>query len=308
MDGRRLGIAALAVLVVVDLILIALALRPAPTPQPVVLPVAPPVESTTESAQASPAAASSSPTSQAEVGPFDPAPVGRLVAVRADGTALAVVTGTCDQTSSSGAEISADGAAQPTSVPGSVMGRVTTKSDGDIELVAAAGNCDGELLFSEGQSTGEWTPEGEPSGVAYMLPGADGIVLSSGQVALPCDVRSFAPGGTTSTVLCLDGSVLTGGSNGWSQRGSLPSGLALSAVAAGNALVGVATADDCPGVTVHNSTDNGATWNRLSCLASAATDTGPVGIGAQGSTVVVVDGNGTAYRSTDSGGFFTQGG
>lgn len=308
MDGRRLGIAALAVLVVVDLILIALALRPAPAPKPVALPVAPPVETTTESNLTSAAGESPDSASQGEEGPFKPAPIGRLLAVRADGTALAVVTGTCDQTTSSGAEISAEGAAEPTSVPGSVMGRVTTKDDGDIELVAAADNCDGELLFSEGQSAGEWTPEGEPSGVAYMLPGADGIVLGSGQVALPCDVRSFAPGEATSTVLCLDGSVLTSGSNGWTKQGSLPSGLALSAVAAGNALVGVATADDCPGLTVHNSSDNGATWNRLSCLASAASDTGPVGIGAQGATVVVVDGNGTAYRSTNSGGFFTQGG
>ncbi|MCB0916203.1 MAG: hypothetical protein KDC23_10950 [Actinobacteria bacterium] len=299
MDGRRIGIVALAALVVIDLVLIALALRPAPVPDPVVMPV----EVGTEQPAGDVAPTPSATGSEAES--FAPPAPERLVAVRSDGTALAVQTGACDAANSSGLEVDANGNARSVVVPGAVMGRLTTAAGGNLELVAAASDCSGQQSFTEADQPDEWTPQGPPNGIAYMFAGGTGITLSAATVPYPCEVKSFAPGGEAPAVLCADGSVLTAEGGAWTTQGTLGSGLAISGVSGAGGLVGLATADDCPGLTVHTSDDSGATWNRISCLNGVASGPGPVGIGAQGTTVVVVDGNGNPYRSTDSGGIFS---
>ncbi len=302
MSNRALGLAALAVLIVVDVVLIALALRPAPTPDPAALPVTPPMETST------PAEAGGEATAEAPAEDFPAPGPARLVAVRPDGSALAALTGACDQASSSGLEIPTTGTTRPVVVPGAVMGRLTTMDSGDLELVATSADCTGELRFTEAAAQDEWTPEGSPQGVRYMFPGGPGIAMPSGPVPFPCEIASFAPDNQSAAVLCSDGAVLVADQSEWQSRGNLPAGRALSRISGGSGLVALATADDCSGLTVHRSDDGGTTWVRTSCIPAAASSGDPVGIGAQASTVVVVDGAGTAYRGDINGGEFTQGG
>jgi hypothetical protein len=141
-----------------------------------------------------------------------------------------------------------------------------------------------------------------------MFPGGTAIELQAGPVPHPCDVKSFSPGGQQPTVLCSDGSVLVSSESTWQPRGNLTAGLAISHIANGTGSVGLATAADCTGLTVNRSDDGGAAWSRTGCIPAAAATGEPVGIGAQGTTVVVVDGAGRAYRGNINGGDFTQGG
>jgi hypothetical protein len=302
MSKRTLGITVLAVLVVLDLVLIALALRPPPAAEPVAMPIAPPLEAS------APEVAGEEATAAAPSQDFPAPGPARLVAVRQDGSALAVQTGSCAESNSSGLEIPSSGAPRTVTVPGSVMGRLVTADDGSQDLVATSSECYGALRFTEAEVPDEWTSQGSPQGTAYMFPGGTAIELQAGPVPHPCDVKSFSPGGQQPTVLCSDGSVLVSSESTWQPRGNLTAGLAISHIANGTGSVGLATAADCTGLTVNRSDDGGAAWSRTGCIPAAAATGEPVGIGAQGTTVVVVDGAGRAYRGNINGGDFTQGG
>lgn len=295
MSDRRLGIAALAALIVLDLVLIFLALRPAPAvPAPA-----------TSGAMTDPAAVATAEPTPTPTQP--PATAARMVALRADGSAVAVVSGVCGQSASVALAVPATGAPQPTVAPGAVVGRLTNAPDGQIQAVSADAGCTTEALSAQGAPGGEWANQGSPATLYYYFPGATGIATPSGPVTLPCPVASFAITASAGTLLCTDGRILASEGTSWNPKGTLEQGLAIAPGGNDDALVGVGKAAGCFGLAVSTSTDRGTTWSQAGCANGAQPDgEGPVGIGAQGGNLVLVDAAGTAYGSSDGGASFTR--
>lgn len=293
MTDRRLGIAALAALVVLNIVLITLALRPAPA--------------STATARQPTSAMTDAPAEVAPTPTLPPAANARLVAVRGDGSATSVITGICGQSTSTAVSLPASGAPQPAAAPGAVVGRLTNAADDQVQAVTSDAGCTTEALTAQGPSGSGWTNQGSPATLYYYFPGATGIATPSGPVALPCPVASFAITASAGTLLCTDGRTLASEGTAWNPRGTLAQGLAIAPGASDDNLVGIGKAGGCFGVAVSTSSDRGATWSQVGCVTGAQVDGGdPVGVGTQGANIVVVDAAGNAYGSTDGGASFTR--
>ncbi|MDQ1308699.1 MAG: hypothetical protein QG671_4534 [Actinomycetota bacterium] len=287
MNDRRIGLALLAVLIVLDVVLIGLAIRPGPAPAaglPKPLLDAEPTTST-------PA--------------FTPVPA-RLVTFRSGGGAFATTPGACNGPVAQALDLPAGGGAVPAASPGAVVGRLSTNPDGSISAVAGEPNCSGAQQYSQAQP-GPWTASGGSEGLYFVFPGATDIATPSGAQPVPCSVVSLASTAARATVLCADGQLKSNsGGNEWAVVGSLPAGVAL-APGPESTLYGLQAVDGCDGLRFGTSTDEGRNWTATGCVQNA-TASGPVGVSALFDSVVVVDGQGSVFRSADRGASFTKGG
>lgn len=303
MSDRRVALGALALLVALDLVLVFLALRPAPTPAAAPVTPAPP--------------AASAPTEPTEGTGFppvvatDPLPRALLVGVGGDGSIFASTVADCDATDRSigGALPVGATSATPAATAGAKELRLGALPNGALYSVAASQGCaDASFQVAERQ-LGTWDAAIPPTGVTYLVPSTSGdkVVLKDGQTLdVPCKALSLAVTTTEDPrVLCSDGSIQRYGLDGWSIGGAVPQPRALVA-GTGGTLYALHLAEGCYGMGVSISPDDGTSWSPTPCV-TGVDSSGSVGIGFSGDTLVVIDSLGKAFRSTSAAQAFTSG-
>lgn len=306
----RLGMAALAGLVFVDVVLVALAVVH--------------VQGTEEAAQQDIAQNGGSqtpgPTSN-RPGPDDPEspapdqPEGSQTLVDiGDGDAVArAVSGVCGQGGAK-VELSLDGGTtfQESSVIGAeVILRVASTDAEETWLVGTDRNCEQTSIYTTTNGGGSWSVD-EGSGEAWhtMPEPAAAVNAPGGEVEVPCaegqNVTSLSTLDTTvAFAMCDDGAVLgtSDGGNEWTEAGTVPGGLDVDFVDTSVGLA-VATGDEsCAGVAVMLSEDGGVSWDQAGCIETEATDNADISTNGDGAYVSV---GSSIWYSSDGGSTWEQ--
>lgn len=307
MNRRTWGLLALAALIVADVVLVALALRPTQ-----VLPTAtlPPVDLTAPSSSASPA--SSPSPSDAPVASGPPVSANQLV-VADNGTLLLVAPGSCASGGAEGWQQAAEAKQwSPWPLPGPVVTRFSVTGTGrTIFATASDPDCAEQRFYPASGPDLSWG-DGQPAGgVFYLQRNPDSsqtIGTANGTAPSPCENGTIALAATDSTpaLLCGDGrvAVSTDGGANWEFRGVLNQGRALT-FGSPNLLYALSDSPYCRGLAAATSRDGGTTWDFAGCAEGASSDAA-VALAADGNSVVVVDAARIAYRSTDGGRTFLK--
>lgn len=303
MRERRLGLAALAALIVLDLVLIVMALNSGSSGSATKVAADVTRTSVVSGGSAAASAAGGSPSAGATsgAGTDAAAPQALQTVLNADGSLFSVKPGVCGF---GGAAASLQNPTTSTTndvaLPVQVVSAVDTLGNGTDYVVGSAPECaDIQFYAKEGEGWGSGLPLAE---IFALVPKDNGLVITPewGVKASPCPAISLAAGDPGKAfVLCREGSVMQVTSDGFNGTGRLAGGRALAA-AAGNILFAAAQADGCNGLAVSTSINSGASWQQLSCIAGAAGD-GSVGIALRDRSVAVVDATGKIYRSSDNG-------
>jgi hypothetical protein len=296
MTNRSLGIAALAALLVLDLLLVFFAIRP---------------DSTAATSVAARPAATARPGAGAGAS-ARPKPAvpnvsqQRSVSLLEGGSALMATPGSCG---SGGAAVfrSTDSGATWTGSdsPGPIVPRVTLTGAEAGFAIAAGQGCEEALLFRDTNSLQGWSEGIRPADTWFVLPQVPARINGpAGLVDSPCG-QQVTVGLTPSpspeaAVLCADGFLqkTTDGGTTWVRGEQLAGGRAIGGDPAGE-LLALASVAGCDGLGVFVADPAGA-WQQTTCL-SGAERTGSVGITTAGTTVIAVDGAGKTFASTDSG-------
>lgn len=311
MNRRQLGLLALGALIVLDVILVALAIRPTQ-----VVPNAslPPLEPG--------ATATGNPGSnqQAVDGPvLTAAPVAaNTLLVPEDGSLLLAEPSTC---SSPDAQAPlAEGWRRPAeslswemwNPPAQVVTRLGITGGRTVFTVASGPDCAEQQFFAASGPNLEWGTAQAATGVYYLVQRADGtqsVGTASGEVPSPCDAATIALAATdtSAALLCGDGAVKTTADGGasWVTEGAVAEGRALTFGSTG-LMYALTSEPGCNGLAVASSNDNGKTWAVAGC-AEGASSYGAVAIAATGNKVTVVDTDRNTYRSDDGGRTFKGG-
>jgi hypothetical protein len=308
---RTWGFIALAALIIADLVLVALALRPT---QVLTTATLPPPELVQPSSSPSP----SEPTPTAETAQLlasgPPVPANQLVAAD-NGTLLLVIPGQCANGGAEGWQQSA-GATEwtPWEVPGAVMTRFSVTGPTRAIFATASGpECLEQLFYTATGPAQTWS-SGQPApGVFYLQPNPDGtqtIGTVAGPAPSPCEAGTIALAATDTTpaLLCANGQVAVSNDGGinWELRGTLNQGRAM-AFGSTDLLYALTDTPECSGIAVASSGDGGTTWSVTGC-AEGATSSASVALAAEGNSVVVVDASRVTYRSSDGGRTFSKSG
>lgn len=311
MNRRTWGLLALAALIIADVVLVALALRPTQVlPTATLPPVDPavPSESATPSEQATPTEPEQPPAS----GP--PVAANQLV-VADNGTLLLIAPGQCLTGGAEGWQQAAESTEwTPWAAPGAVVTRFSVTGPArSIFATASGADCAEQLFYPATGPTQAWGAGQPAPGVFYLQANPDAtqtVGTSVGPTPSPCEVGTItlAATDTTPALLCSDGRVAVsndGGAN-WEFRGVLNQGRAMTFGSA-NLLYALADSPDCRGIAVASSGDGGTTWTITGCAEGAASNAA-VALAAEGNSVVVVDADRVAYRSNDGGRTFLKSG
>ena len=285
MTRGKIATAALVALVVVDVVLIAFALRPhdAPDAGSVRVSVDQP---TTEPSAPQP---SPPPTTEAPEQPPPAVPLARLIDASSATEAWRLVKGSCQD---------GGGAVERTSDGGATWDEVTTDADAFVRL-RARGATDAFVVALSGDgcapaflttTDGEtWSERPASLDAAWYIEPADATAVHSpdGIRAGPCEAAPVVDlAGVTTTragVLCPDGRVFTtdDAATSWALRVAVPGGVALTDAGDGY-LVGALGAAGCPGVQVVSAGEG--TAEALGC-SSASDQPGSVDVAAVGDAV-----------------------
>ena len=296
MTNRTLGIIALAVLLVLDLILVFFAVRP---------------DSTAATSTVARPASTARPSAGGSASPR-PKPAAanvgqqRSVSLLDGGSALMATAGTC---AGGGAAVfrSTDTGATwtGTEAPGAVVPRVTLTGTEAGFAIGAGQGCEEALLFRDTNSLQGWSECISPADTWFLLPQVPARINGpAGLVDSPCGQQvtiGLTPSASPeAAVLCADGFLqkTADGGETWQRGQQLAGGRAIGGDPAGE-LLALATIPGCDGLGVFVSDEVGA-WLQTTCLVGADR-TGAVGITNDGTTVIAVDGAGKTYPSTDSG-------
>jgi hypothetical protein len=291
---NRLGVLGLAVLLVVDLVLVALAWgNTHPTGHPVSGQPEGVVDVLGDDPEESP-----SPEETSSATPGD-APT--YVTAYAEGGMLLrapVADAPCDPDGEVRVSISTDRGDSflVTDLPplSSVTELGVTGPDGAF-VVGRDGECAPVGFRTEDQGQ-TWQETGPVAGRWAILAGRRRVSTPQDVVTPPCRPRSLSPVDSgVARVLCRDGRLLGTASAGaeWVVLGQLSSAVDVAYTSTAQAF-GLSRADDC-GAVVMSSADGGYSWDEARCAGAEAQ-----GIAADGSTVVVLV-DGEALVSTDGG-------
>lgn len=311
MNRRQLGLLALGALIVLDIILVALALRPNQSVPSASLPPLEPGTSATDTASTT-QAATNDPVLTAP-----PVPANTLLAPD-DGSLLLTEPSSCSSPDSQaplaeGWRRPAESAAwEMWNPPGEVVTRLGVTGGRTVFTVASGPDCSLQQFFAASGPNLEWGSGQPATGVYYLVQRADGtqsIGTASGEVPSPCDATTIALAATdaTAALLCGDGAVKVTADSGatWTTEGAVAEGRALT-FGGSELMYALTTEPACNGLAVASSNDNGRTWMISGC-AEGASSYGAVAIAANGNTVTVVDTDRSTYRSTDGGRTFKSG-
>lgn len=298
MRDRKLGLIALAALIVLDLVLIAIALNPSSggTSAKAAAASARPTIVSGASASAAGGASESASASPQLV------PQALLSVLNADGSLLATKPGACGF---GGAETFAQrqttGSTTAVPVPVQVASAVGALGNGTDYIVGSTAECaDFQFYAKEGDGWANGLPLAE---LFALVPKGNGLVITPnwGVKESTCPAIALTSRDSTDNafVLCSDGSVLRVTADGLNGVGSVPGARAI-ATGPGNVLFAATIANGCDGLAVITSQNDGSSWQPVSCITGAATN-GPVGIAQRDQSLAVVDAAGKVFRSSDNG-------
>jgi len=292
--------AALVALLVVDVVLVAFALRPSDAPDAGSVQVTLDEPTVEPSDPESPLA---TPTESTPEPPPSAVPLGRLIDASSATEAWRLTKGACPDGGGSVQRTSDGGATWDDVDTGAeAFVRLRARGPADAFVVAVTGEgCEPAFLAtSDGETWGELP--GSLDDAWYIEP-ADATAVHSpaGAMAGPCEGPVVDLAGVTSTragALCDDGRVFTtdDGAASWAVRVAVPGAVALTDAGDGY-LVGVLAAAGCPGVQVVAAGEG--TAEALGC-SSAAAEPGSVDVAAVGESVWVWAGD-AVQVSTDGG-------
>lgn len=245
---------------------------------------------------------STAPATTASGPPADADPsVSVLLDMANDGTAIRAVRGGCtpDASTPTTVEMSDDSGAtwKSAAVRTSAVERVAAGRDGKSWFVATDESCD--LVEHDASAGGEGWTTSSPDGAWSLTVDASAakIMAPTGVVDIDCVPRSLASIDSHGAVVaCTDGSIeaTTDGGSSWTDGQAIPGVVSISFVGekTGYALA----ADGGCAARVLTTTDGAKSWSKLACLAGSRAQA----ITAAGDTVLAqVDG--TIQRSDDKG-------
>jgi hypothetical protein len=274
MELRRVApVVGLGALLVVDGVLIAWALRPAPAEVAQAVPtagsVASPGVSTPEPTPSGSASATATP------GPADleVAPLTRVVSAVGEDVVWVADSGTCRSPGT--IWVTADGGASWTrqEAPGQVL-RVRADSDREAFVTGGDDDCALGLWSSADAGAGWFGPSSADTAWSRVPRAPRSVDTSSGEDVTPCRGRSevvdlAALDTATALALCDTGQVrtTTDGGSGWSDVFALEGALALTLAPDATAALLVSTSERCDGV-VATPVRNGEAAGDGACLES----------------------------------------
>lgn len=293
---KRLGTLGLAVLVALDIVLVAAAFRHtyAPAPRTSTSPSAPsPAAAEGQKAQAGPQESLSESAGAPAPAPYVADMVENALVVRAASAGCEDGSGVIVETSSNGG-IDFVGVR----VPGlrSVLAAEVLDAD-RARLVGADEACD-VVGWSTADAGATWQREETPAGLWSIAPvGEDTVFSPGGPVAAPC--RPLSVSGVdqaVARVLCRDGVIMGTSTAGqeWARLGDVAGARSLAYLTPTRGYVVSADAD-CP-TAVRLTLDAGASWEPATC----PTRDRPATITADGSVVLVLTPDGV-WASRDEG-------
>lgn len=311
MRPGRVGVAVVAVLIALDVVLVTLALRhvsgasadltdvvSTPRPKATASPV--PTPSSTRSPDgdrrptARPASAADAQRTLIDIGS------GRAV-VRA-------TTGRCGKGGAT-VELSFDGGRtfEPARIPGAaVVLRVASTNADEVYVVATDPDCRAVTTFTTTNGGGAWDRTDGSEGSWHRLSHAGArIHAPTGTADVPCEHNEVVAGFSTLSTdqayaLCGDGAVLrtVDGAKSWSRQGTAPAATDLDFVDPANGLAVTATQQSCSGVAVLATSDGGKTWKPLTCVETSVR--GVPDVSADGKRAYLAVG-GSVWFSDDGG-------
>lgn len=310
---NRWTLAGIAALVVLNVILLALLLRPTePQASSGPVPTFTPVEVSPGVVAGATPTTSPAPTSAAA--PISPAPVTRLITAADGQTAWRASTGTCDEPAMMERTQDGGGTWQPVE-PG-LAPAVRMKATSTTSVFAIGGDPEGACAprFAFSRTSGDtWvTDDGELPGSWYLAPADRATVHGpAAEVPLPCGgaVELAGLDADRAGLLCTDGGVwLTAdGGAAWAQAGSVPDAVTIAPTADGYLLAVVRPAT-CAGVGVFPVAADGAGTSEagapdaapLGCAPIEGATPGQIALAAAGANVWMWSGD-TVIRSVDAG-------
>lgn len=290
---ERLGVVAIVVFVLVDVVLVTLAFRHVEPDTSASAPIPPD--------PSSPAAgpSSSSPSSTASV---PEAGDGALyLSVAEDGTLLRAERGSCAGDTPPVVEVSTDDARTFERVeidPDlSEVVRVQAEAAGNLWVVGADAACN-LGVYRGGAERQEWELSPGTLGAWHLLLGAERAAVHSptGVVPTSCTPVSLAPvDQTRARALCRNGDVIgTDDGQSWNARGHLDGAVSIAFTSAQEGYA-LARSDGCAATL--RTVDGGATWEELTCLGKQP----PRSVTAKAG-VILAQVASTIHRSADAGG------
>jgi hypothetical protein len=262
----------LAGILTVDVVMVALALRPRAA---VELVEAAPVGVSTPDANVS------SPVASGEPSPAlaDPA----LLADLSEATAIRVTSpGSCDNgVPEVGFSVDQGRTWIDVDVPVSTVLRVRVTGARSAVLVGAGQDCR-PTLYQTGDAGASWSPAGTTDGTWHRYnPPEDRLHAPARVVRVPCggevaltDLAPFSL--ATAAVLCADGAVYGTARSGasWTRRDALPGAVALNHPTEDTLVAVIDGQKGCDGLGVQTSTDGGARWTVTGCIEDATAGSG----------------------------------
>ena len=309
----RIGVIALASLVVVDVVLVSFAIqhvrsgnadpRTAPTPLPS---ISAPVAEPSRTASPKPTGAAS-PSATAPATPEAAGPV--LIDIGSGDAVARAKVGECGDGGGS-VELSTDGGKtfSDAGLPddAAVILRIASSDTDNAWVVAAGSDCSeattyrtsngGESWDDSSGSAGSWHKVGDP---------APEVHAPEGTVDVPCAENGTVTGLSTLSqelayALCSDGQILRSRDAGasWRERGKAVGAVDLDFVDETTGLVAAKGDSSCEGIAVMATSDGGENWEQSSCVETTATS--PPDISAAGERAYLAVGD-TVWYSTDAG-------
>jgi hypothetical protein len=304
----RLGVAALAGLVVADIILVTLAVGHVRNDKANLTEVNDEPRSTQTAGSQNPTPKSTKPTKSPppQTAALDPA-ASRIMVDIGQGDAVGrAVSGKCG---SGGGEIelSTDGGETFTKsdLPSAeVVLRLAVTNTDESRVVVADADCEEVTTFSSENGGSTWFEEESTTWHKSAKPGAS-LHAPDGEVDVPCgsgaSVLSLSTlGNEQAYALCSDGTVARteDGGGEWEEQGTAKGAADLDFIDAESGLAVVTGADSCAGIAVMKTTDSGAEWSENGCVETDVKDLAD--ISADGENAYIAAGD--AIWFSDDGG------
>ncbi|MCU1537404.1 MAG: hypothetical protein JWP82_1755 [Humibacillus sp.] len=311
---NKLATIGLVTFLVLDLALVALALRPgrgAPASTPGVAVSVPAATTPTASASAS-TSGTATPTGTATTGGStapEPAPVTALVGALDATTAWRATAGSCKE-GGSAALVTTDGGAtwNKTKTPARSLARVQPLDQDRVFAVAAGADCALKQYASNDRGDSWQAPTAVSGGWARQLDAPTDVLSPQNDRAQPCgtstDVIDLSrTSASQAQALCASGAVrlTTDGGSTWTDSGGVSGGLALgNRVVSGTLRTYVArVGGDCPGLQLVR-VSKGAALDSVACIGSSVpAKPGQVGLAVVGEAGWLVVGNEPWVGSAD---------
>jgi len=277
MDGvirsrRRWAWAGLGALVLLNLLLVTLLLRPTEPPATGREPYPAFTPGDAAAGELSPA-----PTPEQSL---EPLPSGRIIVAASDSLAWRTAVGDCATPAT--VERTTDGGATWTALDVGLAAVVRMKatSVSDVFAIGGGGECAPSFRFSDDAGDGWVNDDGELAGSWYLRPSDRGVVHGPrGEVPVPCTggvVDLAGLDNSRAALLCTDGVLFATGDGGasWSTIGSAEQAVALAPGWDGY-IAGVLRPDACAGVVVVPFDANGAGLDTQEFVCAPVTDAQP---------------------------------